>query len=146
MSCFQPQGGGDKGQLIGVAQPKDLFSLVTRSTITAPDFSSTPFDPTGLTTFTTSDAAYLWVGADCDTAGATLGFCLATWSQAPDGTYQFMGLTQGYTIATGSTYRIGARYPAVGAPVYLDLLGAAKAALVVTSVSAGSWSLFGKPF
>jgi len=141
VSCYYTTNSNTKSQVVGFGQPKDLYSFASRLAITSPDVAGS-YAPTSISPTGTLDSASLWVGGDCNTASATLSFVVALY----DATGQLMQVSQAYTLSTGATFVKSGRYQVVGTPAVVDLVGAASYAIIVTSVSTGSWSLYSRLF
>jgi hypothetical protein len=140
VSCYTRTGFSEKGQIIGIGQPKDLFSLYTKSNVSASEVTS-PTNVAGLTPTSTQDATYLMVGGSSTTASTAIGFVVALY----DATGVPLCVTDGKSLACGTVYKDGSRFLAVGPPVVVDLCGAASFAIIATSVT-GTWNINARPY
>jgi hypothetical protein len=143
VTAYQLAGAADKAQIVGFGQPKDLWSPASRTAVTTPDVGIGTYNVGTLTPVSTGDAAFLWVGGDCDTSLALIEFVVVLYESGG----RPMGVTQTHQLSSGNKYTTSeGRFLVGGAPILVDLLGASHYALIVTNVSAGSWNLMAKLF
>lgn len=127
------------GLAISPTTPKNVWTPVQFSSIIAPTFSSTPWDPSGVTSNSTEDASNWWISGSCSVANATLAFVVVHFNSL--GTVMAVGPS--YNVSTSSTYYVTSTssYPLFGPLVWDSFQAATSFGLIVVTVSAGTWNL-----
>lgn len=137
--CYDMSDSLGYGLAVSPTTPKNVWSPVQFSSIIAPTFSSTPWDPSTVTSYPTGDASNWWVSGSSTAANATLAFVVIHF----DSLGTVMSIGPSYNVSTSSTYLVASTsaYPLFGPLVWDSFQAATSFGLIVVTVSAGTWNL-----